>query len=49
MIRRLYLALPGPTAVRVAIAAAMVAALLTLVILSYEWLGDLLDTGGSIQ
>ena len=46
MIKSLYRLLPGPSGVRVTVMVAMVAALLVLVIWSYELLGDVLDTEG---
>lgn len=49
MIRTIYNRLPGPAAVRVLVMTVVVLALLVVVIWSYEILGDLLDTGGTIE
>jgi hypothetical protein len=48
MIRTLYLRLPGPPAARVAALTLMALVVLVAVIWSYEILGDLLDTGGTV-
>lgn len=50
MIRRVYGVLPGPTPVRVVLAAVLLVAALVLLHFFYEWLGTvLLDTGGTIE
>ena len=44
-----YYRLPGPTALRVAIVAALVLVVAALLLLGYEWLGRLvLDGGGTM-
>ena len=48
MIRTLYHRLPGPPAVRVAALSLVALVVLVAVIWSYELLGDLLDTGGTV-
>jgi hypothetical protein len=49
MIRRLYHALPGARAVRVALLIVIAAATIVLLVVFYEWLGvTLLDSGGRI-
>jgi hypothetical protein len=48
MLSTLYHRLPGPKAARITMLAAMAVVLLTLVIWSYEILGDLLDSGGTV-
>lgn len=49
MIRRLYLRLPGPAALRVAIVVVLAAAVLALLLAGYEWLGRaVLDSGGTM-
>ena len=47
--RRLYHALPGTTPFKVVTMAVIIAGILALVILSYEWLGDFLDSGGTLE
>ncbi len=49
MIKAVYRALPGPSAVRIAIMVLAALVFLALVIWSYELLGDVLDTGGTID
>lgn len=49
MIRTVYQRLPGPPLVRLALMTFAALVLLGLVIWSYEVLGDLLDTGGTIE
>lgn len=48
MIRRLYAALPGPLAAKIAAVVVLVAVLLTLLVVLFEWAGQFLDTGGAI-
>ena len=49
MIRRLYLALPGPTPLRVAISVVVLAIFLVTLHFFYEWVGNtFLDTGGTV-
>ncbi len=48
MIKAIYRWLPGPSAARVAIMLVIAWLLLVVVILSYELLGDFLDTGGAV-
>ncbi len=48
MIRRLYTALPGPPAARIAIMVVVVAVVLVLLVVLFEWAGQFLDTGGTI-
>ena len=48
MIKALYRNLPGPSAARVGVMILMTLILLVLVIWSYELLGDVLDTGGTV-
>jgi len=48
MIRTLYRRLPGPPAVRIALLSLAALVVLVAVIWSYEVLGDLLDTGGTV-
>ncbi len=48
--RRLYLALPGPPAVRAVLVAGLALVVLVLLLSAFEWVGDrLLDTGGTIE
>ena len=50
MIRRAYVALPGPMVVKVLIATAVVVVALVALHFFYEWLGaTFLDTGGTIE
>lgn len=46
--RWLYGVLPGPKAARIAVMTVMAVIILTVVLWSYEVLGDLLDTGGRV-
>lgn len=46
MTGRLYRSLPGP--LRVALMAIAVVVIAALLVLLFEWAGDLLDTGGTI-
>ena len=49
MIRRWYLALPGPTPVRIVLATAIVLVALIALFFIYDWIGNsLLDTGGTV-
>ena len=48
MIRWLYRRLPGPKAARIAVMTVIALIVLTLVIWSYELLGDFVDTGGRV-
>lgn len=49
MIKKLFFALPGPTPLRVALAAVIIIVALIGLLLLYDWVGNsLLDTGGSI-
>ncbi|MBT8202816.1 MAG: hypothetical protein HKN74_03930 [Acidimicrobiia bacterium] len=48
MLKRAFLRIPGPPAVRVAVAVVVAFALFSVVIWSYEVLGDLLDSGGAV-
>ena len=48
MIRTLYRRLPGPPTVRIALLSLAALVVLVAVIWSYEVLGDLLDTGGTV-
>ena len=45
---RLYERLPGNRTTKIAIATVLALVILTLVIWSYEVLGDLLDSGGTV-
>jgi len=48
--RRWFDALPGPTAVKVLIAAVIVIVALVALFFVYDWIGTrLLDTGGAIE
>jgi hypothetical protein len=48
--RRWFNALPGPTAVKVLIAAVIVVVALVALFFVYDWIGtSLLDTGGAIE
>ena len=46
--RDLFNALPGPPAVRVVLAVLIVLAALTLLVIVFEYGGDLIDDGGTI-
>ena len=47
--KRAFLALPGPTPVKVLLAVVIVAAALVALFFIYEWMGEnLLDSGGGI-
>ena len=48
MIRRLYQALSGVPAVRLGLMVIIAAAATALLIVFYEWLGTLLDSGGGM-
>lgn len=49
MIRRLYRALPGPTALRIALSLVIIAVFLVTLHFFYDWLGtNFLDTGGTV-
>lgn len=48
MISAIYHRLPGPKAARITVLAVAAVLLLVLVIWSYEILGDLLDSGGTV-
>ncbi len=48
MIKRFYAALPGPKPVKVILMVLVIAVLLTLLVILFEWAGPLLDTGGTI-
>ncbi len=48
MIRWLYRVLPGPKAARIAVMVVLALIVLTLVVWSYELLGDLIDSGGRV-
>lgn len=48
MIRRLYAALPGPPAAKGLVLVLLVAVVLTLLVILFEWAGQFLDTGGTI-
>ncbi len=48
MIRVLYRRLPGSSSARIVVVIVMALVFLVLVIWSYELLGDLLDTGGTV-
>jgi hypothetical protein len=48
MIKNLYQWMPGPPAARIAVLSIVALIILVLVIWSYEVLGDLLDTGGTV-
>lgn len=47
--RRLLNALPGPLPLRLLLMAVLVVAVVLVAIFSYEWLGNFLDSGGSIE
>jgi len=48
MLSAIYHRLPGPKAARIAVLAVVAVLILVLVIWSYEILGDLLDSGGTV-
>lgn len=48
MLSTLYQRLPGPKAARITVLVVVAVVLFTLVIWSYEILGDLLDSGGTV-
>ncbi len=48
MIKSLYHWLPGPRAARLAVLSVVAVVLFVAVIWSYEVLGDLLDSGGTV-
>lgn len=48
MLRRWFLALPGPTPVKVVLAVLIVAVAVVLLGIVFEYLGRLLDSGGAI-
>lgn len=47
--RRLLNALPGPLPLRLLLMAVLVVAVVLVALFSYEWLGNFLDSGGSIE
>jgi hypothetical protein len=49
MLRRWFLALPGPTPVKVVLAVAIVAVAVVLLGVAFEYLGRFLDSGGAIS
>jgi len=48
MIQTIFRRLPGPAPVRIAAMVLVALAILILVIWSYELLGDILDSGGTV-
>ena len=48
MLSTIYHRLPGPKAARITVLAVVAVLILVLVIWSYEILGDLLDSGGTV-
>jgi len=46
---RLFAALPGPYLLRLLLMVVLVVAVAVAVLSSYEWLGNLLDSGGGIE
>ena len=48
MIKSLYQWMPGPPAARIAVLSIVALFILVLVLWSYEVLGDLLDSGGTV-
>lgn len=48
MLSSIYHRLPGPRAARLAVLVAVAVLILVLVIWSYEILGDILDSGGTV-
>lgn len=49
MIKSIYHWLPGPAAARIAMLSVAALVLLVAVIWSYEFLGDFLDSGGTVS
>ncbi len=46
--RRAFLALPGPMPIRIVLVVLIIVVLLVVLNFVYDWMGNMLDTGGSI-
>ncbi len=46
--RRAFFALPGPMPIRIVLTVLIIVVLLVVLNFVYDWMGNMLDTGGSI-